>query len=259
MKTLSILKAATAIAIVAAPAIATAEMTKGYLESAPQGAWTANNLVGQTVYNSIDENSDAIGDINNLIISRDGEVSGVIIGVGGFLGAGEKNVAVSFDDLVATKTANEERRIILTTSKAELESAPEFQSPQTILDSAAAALGRENQELRVVEPAELEASEFVGSRVYTAEHEWIGEVGDVLMTPSGEMEAVVVEYGGWFGIGEKDVAVSMSDIEFRTDPESDSGDYYVYLKTSKEALEAAPEYTESAAMSDTDTAPTPSN
>ena len=40
------------------------------------------------------EGDNHIGDINNLVVAKDGSVDAVIIGVGGFLGMGEKNVAV---------------------------------------------------------------------------------------------------------------------------------------------------------------------
>jgi len=50
------------------------------------GQWRATKLTGVSVYNN---NNEKIGDINELIVDRDGKVAAVVIGVGGFLGMGE--------------------------------------------------------------------------------------------------------------------------------------------------------------------------
>ena len=54
----------------------------------------ASNWIGKSLYNGTDEN---LGDINDILIGQDGRIRAVIVGVGGFLGIGEKDVAVSFD------------------------------------------------------------------------------------------------------------------------------------------------------------------
>ena len=61
-----------------------------------QGEWRASKLIGVNVYNN---SNDKIGDINDLILDSSGRVANVVIGVGGFLGMGEHNVAVAFDQL----------------------------------------------------------------------------------------------------------------------------------------------------------------
>ncbi|MDN4986257.1 PRC-barrel domain-containing protein [Bradyrhizobium sp. WYCCWR 13022] len=65
-----------------------------------QGEWRASKLVGVNVYNNSNEK---IGDINDLILDSSGRVASVVIGVGGFLGMGEHNVAVTFDQLKFSK------------------------------------------------------------------------------------------------------------------------------------------------------------
>ena len=112
--------------------------------------WTAEALIGRTVENA---NGDNLGEINNVIINEKGDVVAVVIGVGGFLGIGEKNVGVSFDDLdfkttepmndrTATKEEKAEQKtdsvaarfdtehqdisIVLNTTKEDLEAAPTF-------------------------------------------------------------------------------------------------------------------------------------
>jgi len=58
------------------------------------GEWRATKLDGLDVYNP---DNQKIGDISELIIDRDGKIDAVVIGVGGFLGMGEHQVAVPFE------------------------------------------------------------------------------------------------------------------------------------------------------------------
>src|SRR6266576_3962720 len=60
------------------------------------GEWRASKLVGLNVYNPANEK---IGDINEVILDKSGKVAKVVLGVGGFLGMGEHDVAVPFDKL----------------------------------------------------------------------------------------------------------------------------------------------------------------
>lgn len=61
-----------------------------------KGQWRASKLMGLDVYNDANEK---VGDINELILDKDGKISVVVIGVGGFLGMGEHDIAVSMDKL----------------------------------------------------------------------------------------------------------------------------------------------------------------
>ena len=61
-----------------------------------KGKWRASKLMGLDVYNEANEK---LGDINELIVDKDGKVNAVVIGVGGFLGMGEHDIAVTMDKL----------------------------------------------------------------------------------------------------------------------------------------------------------------
>ena len=61
-----------------------------------KGNWRASKLMGLDVYNDTNEK---LGDINELILDKNGKVAAVVIGVGGFLGMGEHDIAVSMDKL----------------------------------------------------------------------------------------------------------------------------------------------------------------
>lgn len=86
----------------------------------------ASSMMGTSVYAPNDE---VIGDINDIIVNTDGTVQGVVIGVGGFLGLGEKDVAVTMKSLTLTPEGDGSApRLVLNSTKEELEAAPEFKS-----------------------------------------------------------------------------------------------------------------------------------
>ena len=59
-----------------------------------KGNWRASKLVGLNVYN---DSNESLGSINDLLTDKSGDIKGVVIGVGGFLGVGEHLVAVPLD------------------------------------------------------------------------------------------------------------------------------------------------------------------
>jgi hypothetical protein len=124
----------------------------------------ASKLIGTRV---VSANNESIGDINDVIVDRNGQAVAAVVGVGGFLGIGEKAVAIPFNALefasreqasamsnagggnnaggsnvtttgsTATGTAgttssgasgNEPERVVLRMTKAELQAAPSFNS-----------------------------------------------------------------------------------------------------------------------------------
>jgi sporulation protein YlmC with PRC-barrel domain len=76
----------------------------------------------RNVYDDADEK---IGDVTDLIMSHDGKISTAVIGVGGFLGIGEKEVAVPFSSLRVKKKDNSWYLVMHTTKEA-LTKAPKF-------------------------------------------------------------------------------------------------------------------------------------
>jgi sporulation protein YlmC with PRC-barrel domain len=61
-----------------------------------KGTWRTSKLVGLNVYN---DSNESLGSINDLLADKNGDIKGVVIGVGGFLGVGEHLVAVPFDKI----------------------------------------------------------------------------------------------------------------------------------------------------------------
>lgn len=90
---------------------------------APPDAILASQFMGQSVYTSIDEN---VGEISDLIMNKDLDNIVAIVGVGGFLGIGEKDVAIPIDDIKVVKDANNALRLTISTTKQQLEALPVF-------------------------------------------------------------------------------------------------------------------------------------
>ena len=74
----------------------------------------ASSIIGKPAVNSQDE---TIGDVNNLVTDRSGKIVAALIGVGGFLGIGEKDVAVRFEDLKLNRDENDNVKVTLNISK----------------------------------------------------------------------------------------------------------------------------------------------
>ncbi|WP_374330782.1 PRC-barrel domain-containing protein [Aestuariivirga sp.] len=83
---------------------------------------SANDFIGKTVYDQAGNN---IGDVNDLILTGDGNVEAVILGVGGFLGIGEKDVAVNTDAIQIVQDGDNKRLVVQATKEA-LNNAPAY-------------------------------------------------------------------------------------------------------------------------------------
>jgi sporulation protein YlmC with PRC-barrel domain len=83
---------------------------------------SASDYIGKTVYDTTGAN---IGEVNDLIVSENGQINAVILGVGGFLGIGEKNVAVSIPSVQMVQDGNT-MRLVVEATKDQLEAAPSY-------------------------------------------------------------------------------------------------------------------------------------
>ena len=96
-------------------------MTQGYELVDTDGL--ASKLLGFPVYSAASTDAEQLGEINDIVIGQDGQVAAVIVGVGGFLGIGEKNVAVDYRELQWTVAEDDTERLVLNTTREALEAA----------------------------------------------------------------------------------------------------------------------------------------
>src|SRR5262245_62173271 len=110
----------TATAFAQAPASAPGQAR--LMTSLPADSGTVTNYYKQNVY---DPSDNKIGEIVDVLVDQEGRVNALIVGVGGFLGAGEKDVAVPFNSVKGKKKDNK-WYLVMNTTKDALKSAPGY-------------------------------------------------------------------------------------------------------------------------------------
>ncbi|WP_395449729.1 PRC-barrel domain-containing protein [Aminobacter sp. UC22_36] len=271
-----------------APAPAPTQAAPATPEVIPHAdGFLAANIIGEKVYNGTADNAENIGDVNDIVLSADGTADQLIIGVGGFLGLGEKNVAMPFKDFDWAEK-NGDRWLVTAATKEQLQALPDFDrraydpapAPVAATDPAAPATDQTAQApvppatpeatppateesalapatpdaattdetktaaidkstLKELPAADLRAEELMGTTVYGADDTNIGEIGDILMTADGKIDAYVIDVGGFLGVGEKKVAVGSDNLAFMADAD---GKKYLYTTFTKQQLEGQPAY-----------------
>lgn len=119
--------AATADATAEAPVEEPAKPVEGQITMQSENTILADDLIGSNVFSDAGEK---IGDVDDLIVNLDGTVEGVVIGVGGFLGLGEKWVAVKMDSLSTMTDESGTLRLVSSATKTDLEAAEAFKTAQ---------------------------------------------------------------------------------------------------------------------------------
>ncbi len=253
-----------------------------------------------------------VGDINDVVMSKDGEVRGVLIDVGGFLGIGARTVMVDIEELyfVSDDEAAEDIDdffLVAAMTEGELEALPEWdedslragfaadsydgqqaaaqhsgetigqdgtQQPGEMATGAtmgqdgdsAEAEGRVAGEVATDPAADMTAGQdtgvaaapgtpegytelageertadrLMGANVYDAQGENIANVDDVVMGAEGDATHLIVDVGGFLGIGSHTVAIEVDDAQIVWHDQN--GDVRVQLPMTRDQLEAMPEY-----------------
>jgi PRC-barrel domain len=115
----------------------------------------------------------------------------------------------------------------------------------------------------------VSASDVIGARIYVSEaaldadayngvqEGWndIGEVNDIILGRDGTVDAVLVDIGGFLGMGERQVAVDMSALKIVQDDATDADDWFLVMQADRATLDAAPEYAIPGADMQTEAAP----
>lgn len=91
-----------------------------------------------------------------------------------------------------------------------------------------------------VEPAQVTAEELDGARVYDSKNEWIGEVSEIVLTSDGKIETLVVDVGGFLGLGEKPVGLNYETFSLQREVEGE--EIRASVTATYEQLKEMPEY-----------------
>ncbi len=148
-KYISTLALAVAVGAVPFASMATAQTAKPasaipFVTEQPSSEWLAHVFFGAQVQNASGE---VIGDVNDLMFNRSGQINTVVLGVGGLLGVGEKDVAVPYSALSFKVGPDGARVITLALSKEELKLAPAFKATEKtsyeVMKEKAVQLGKQ--------------------------------------------------------------------------------------------------------------------
>jgi len=93
----------------------------------PPNSMPVTNFYKQNVY---DPGNNKIGEVDDVLVGADGKINALVIGVGGFLGIGEKHVIVPFTAVKADRKDNK-WQLVMNSSKEELKAAPGFKYDRT--------------------------------------------------------------------------------------------------------------------------------
>ena len=206
-------------------------------------------------YDGLQQDWQDIGEINDVILSRGGMVDAVLVDIGGFLGMGERQVAVGMEAIRfvsdgSTADARDDFFVVMSAARADFEAAPDYISGDMTdaMDAAPTddvATDTTTETMRdpmvrdgyvVAEADYLTSDKLVGAAVYDANDEEIGNVDTLILSAEGQVTQAVIDVGGFLGIGEKPVALDLADIDILRNEAGD--DVRVYLTKTREELEA---------------------
>ena len=108
---------------------ATATVSTGASTQQRPNEMRARRLMGSDIYNP---NNEDIGEIEDLVFDEKGQISSVIVSVGGFLGIGEKWVAVPWNSVQWRADDRGNRRASMNMTRDQLKEAPAFQTAEEI-------------------------------------------------------------------------------------------------------------------------------
>lgn len=95
-----------------------------YISEQTANHWLASHYLGKAVYGP---NNERIGDVNDILIDKSGTTTAIVVGVGGFLGMGEKNVAVPFNAIQMNQRDGRDE-LHMNSTRGDLEKAPAFKA-----------------------------------------------------------------------------------------------------------------------------------
>jgi hypothetical protein len=96
-----------------------------FLVKQDQSELLAANLIGQTV---LDASNESIGEVTDLITDKDGKILAVLVGAGGFLGIGQKDLAIRFQDIKVSRDENDDLIVKADVTKEMVAQAPDYQT-----------------------------------------------------------------------------------------------------------------------------------
>jgi sporulation protein YlmC with PRC-barrel domain len=158
------------------------------------------NIIGVSVYNGTGDDAQNIGKVDDVVFDASGKATSAIIGVGGFLGVGKKDVAFDYSKFQWAEK-NGDRWLVAKTSKDELSAQPAFDRkpydpvPAQAADAGQPATGgaQKPADVKPAEPVKKAdgnlAGNIMGGSVYNGtadDAQKIGDVKDIVLAKDGK-------------------------------------------------------------------------
>lgn len=247
-----------------------------FLPSGQAGNLHASELIGMPIHSSEADYAtygtdpvatsdlsqwDAIGEVNDIIITADGEAQAILADIGGFLGMGVHTVALDMSQVYFLRDESGAPFVAVNSTREALEQAPAFErqdemaaaapadpaamppsaevaNPATPMDMTRPGFTREGYE--DVDYAALTADELQGATVYDANDDSIGNIGELILSADGAVDKAVVDVGGFLGIGVHSVALDFDELQIMR--AADGAEVRVYIDQTRENLEQRPAF-----------------
>lgn len=256
----------TALALIAGTSASAQDLFRTEMDPV---AITASDFIGMRIYAAetaidaeeypgVQDGWNDIGEINDVVLTRDGRVDAVLVDIGGFLGMGERQVALGMENIrfvsdSATVEDAGDYFLVVNAGRSLLEGAPEYMRTGALpagTDAAAEPAAMAATEDKTVEgtaavdayaevePGSIPSDQLMGVRVYGPNEEDVGEISELVLDANGTPAQVIVDVGGFLGMGEKPVAIDLTALQIRK--ESEAGPLRAYIKMTQDELEALP-------------------
>lgn len=222
-----------------------------------------------------------IGEIRDVILNAEGDAEGLIIDAGGYLGREARELRVAMADvrfvpdepmggqLQQARRQDEplqEEQSQTLQQQAQQQEQPQIAGAFAVVyagDHAAFAQtppyqetsattpgekrgsmqwGRNDRPAQDVQLSELSTEKLLGAPVYGADNEWLGEVSELSLGQNGEVGAIIIDVGGFLGMGQKPVALPIQNVQMRL---HDRDELRVYVPHTEVELEAMEEWDDS--------------
>jgi len=211
----------------------------------------AGKLIGEDV---VDANGKTVGEIESVIVDTGGKVTSVVLDVSGWLES-EKRVSVPWKDLKADADGNIHTSLTKESAKAagayaysaddnrgkvlnetgQVYAADGAQEPST---ASMTQNGKATDNATQNADGSFNASKVVGLSVVNNANDSIGKISEVLLDQSGKVSGVVVDVGGFLGIGTHPVKLGWNQVKLL----NKDGSLQAVVNMDKNALKQMPEY-----------------
>lgn len=238
--------------------LATGTMAVAESHSMPAVQSEASDLIGQRLYVGDPEGASTewndIGEINDLLVSiaGNGDVNGAIVGFGGLMGLGEKEVVLGLDQITRAIGEDGEAFLVVNATQEQLEAMVEYVPAEDMDDMdandtvaapmddnrfMAPEMAREGYETTTIDT--LTAEDLDGARIYGVNDEDIGEIKSLVLDDAGKITSARIDVGGFLGMGEKQIEVDFDELTILR-----GDDVMVYIAATQEQLENRQQYNE---------------